>query len=232
MKAIILAAGEGTRLRPLTDTIPKPLLPIGEIPLSIRTLQALPENISEVFIVIQEKHKDIFIETFAAYPLQIPYTFLFQDEAAKGTFFAISTALPYLMFDEYVLVLNGDDLYTKDTLTRLLASHFPVYLLQYKKLSARYRTCDLDEHCKKILNFRKQSELEIETLEVPCFTGASVLPVELFTKDPVYQGDEASAPASLFEYYTNISYELCTDWLQINTIEELQEAQSAFKSLY
>lgn len=228
MKAIILAAGEGTRLKPLTDITPKPLLPIDGIPLSVRTLQALPENISEVFIVIQEKHKDIFIETFAAYPLEIPYTFLFQDEVLKGTFFAISTALPYLMFDQYVLVLNGDDVYTKDTLVRLLANDFPAYLLQYKKLSARYRTCDIDQQCKKILNFRKQSELEIEKLEVPCFTGASVLPVELFTKEPVYQGGEASAPASLFEYYSDISYELCTDWLQINTMEELEKARNAF----
>lgn len=225
MKAIILAAGEGTRLRPFTDVTPKPLLLVNEIPILIHTIQSLPGNVSEVFVVIQEKHKNIFIDTFASYPIKTPYTFLFQDEVLKGTFFAVSTALPYLMFDEYILVLNGDDLYTKDTLTRLLANNFPVYLLQYKKLSARYRTCDLDMYNKKILNFRKQTEGEVDQVAVPCFTGASVLPVDLFTKEPVYQGGEASAPASLFAHYASVFYELCDDWVQINTCEDLENAQ-------
>jgi NDP-sugar pyrophosphorylase family protein len=38
MKAIILAAGAGTRLRPLTDTCPKPMLPIAGRPLLSYTL--------------------------------------------------------------------------------------------------------------------------------------------------------------------------------------------------
>jgi NDP-sugar pyrophosphorylase family protein len=41
MKAIILAAGAGTRLRPLTDTCPKPMLPIAGRPLLARTLDWL-----------------------------------------------------------------------------------------------------------------------------------------------------------------------------------------------
>ncbi len=41
MKAVILAAGVGSRLRPLTDTCPKPMLPIAGRPLLARTLDWL-----------------------------------------------------------------------------------------------------------------------------------------------------------------------------------------------
>ena len=44
MKAVILAAGAGTRLRPLTDTCPKPMLPIAGRPLLARTLDWLRAN--------------------------------------------------------------------------------------------------------------------------------------------------------------------------------------------
>src|SRR5262245_6344396 len=44
MKAVILAAGVGSRLRPLTDTCPKPMLPISDRPLLAPTLDWLRAN--------------------------------------------------------------------------------------------------------------------------------------------------------------------------------------------
>ncbi len=41
MRALILAAGEGRRMRPYTQILPKPLIPVGGIPLAVRQIQAL-----------------------------------------------------------------------------------------------------------------------------------------------------------------------------------------------
>ena len=57
MKALILAAGYGSRLYPLTKNTPKPLLPIGESPLINYILDKLEgiEQIEEVYVVTNNK---------------------------------------------------------------------------------------------------------------------------------------------------------------------------------
>src|SRR5438309_11800701 len=53
MKAVVLAAGEGTRMRPLTANLPKPLLPVAGKPFLRHTLDALrAADISRVSVLI------------------------------------------------------------------------------------------------------------------------------------------------------------------------------------
>ena len=59
MKAVIFAAGEGRRLHPLTLTQPKPLVKVFEKPLIQHTWDVLPNEISEVLIVVGYKQEMI-----------------------------------------------------------------------------------------------------------------------------------------------------------------------------
>ena len=108
MKAMILAAGRGERLRPLTDTTPKPLLKAGSMRLIEYHLRNLAENdITDVVINIAWLGQKIR-ETLGngdRYHLSITYSD--EDNQALETAGGIINALP-LLGDEPFLVVNGD----------------------------------------------------------------------------------------------------------------------------
>lgn len=84
MKAMILAAGEGTRLRPLTLTVPKPMIPIVGVPLLARTLSWLAgEGVTEAAINLFHRPQSI-PETFGRewHGIRLHYFF---EETLRGT---------------------------------------------------------------------------------------------------------------------------------------------------
>lgn len=109
MKAMILAAGRGERMRPLTDDTPKPLLPVGGKPLLVWHLERLAKaGLREV--VINHAHLGAQIEAAlgdgARWGLSIRYSP--EAEGALETAGGIANALPLLGNEEPFLVLNGD----------------------------------------------------------------------------------------------------------------------------
>ncbi len=106
MKVMILAAGEGTRLRPLTLKVPKALLPVGGVPLIERTLLWLKSHgISEVAINLHhlgERIKD-FLGDGSRFGVKIAYS---PEETLLGTAGGVKRMEHF--FDDTFVVVYGD----------------------------------------------------------------------------------------------------------------------------
>ena len=105
---LVLAAGRGERMRPLTDTIPKPLLQVQGKSLLAWHLEALA-NAGLTQVVINHAWLGEQIEASLGsgkqFGLQIFYS---REESALETAGGICKALPLLRANDYFLVINGD----------------------------------------------------------------------------------------------------------------------------
>lgn len=106
MQAVIMAAGEGKRMRPLTLERPKPLISVGGKTILEHVLDALPPEIDEVIIVIGYKGDMIkahFGDSYKGRPIRYVHQWM-----AAGTAHALSIARPFLTGK--FLLLNADDI--------------------------------------------------------------------------------------------------------------------------
>lgn len=107
MHAMILAAGRGERMRPLTDSMPKPLIPVAGKPLIVWHLEKLAEaGILDVVInhAWLGQQLEAYLGTGTTWGLNIQYS---PETTALETAGGIATALPKLGQDPF-LVINGD----------------------------------------------------------------------------------------------------------------------------
>jgi UDP-N-acetylglucosamine diphosphorylase/glucosamine-1-phosphate N-acetyltransferase len=121
VKAVILAAGEGTRLRPLTLTRPKHLIPVGEKCVIEYLLDAVKEaGINEILIVVHYRADQLeqFLGDGSKNDLKIKYL---QQNEMKGTADAIKTVEPHA--NEDFLLIYGDLLTTSEVIRTVLMTH-------------------------------------------------------------------------------------------------------------
>ncbi|MEM3815714.1 MAG: sugar phosphate nucleotidyltransferase, partial [Candidatus Bathyarchaeia archaeon] len=131
MKAVVLAAGEGQRLRPLTLTRPKHMIPVGGKPILEHLLSALKiPSIEEVLIVVNYKAEIIkaYFGDGSKYGVKIRYVV---QEKVAGTADAVHTVEEYVG-DEDFLTVNGDLLVSDDVIKSVINIHrrdFPIATL-------------------------------------------------------------------------------------------------------
>jgi UDP-N-acetylglucosamine diphosphorylase/glucosamine-1-phosphate N-acetyltransferase len=118
MDVVILAAGTGTRMRPLTDRRAKPMLPVADRPLVAHTADAAAAaGASELVFVVGYEQEDVR-EYFGDAYRGVPVSYAVQEEQL-GTAHAVRAAREHL--DGPFAVLNGDDLYDPAAIERLFA---------------------------------------------------------------------------------------------------------------
>lgn len=109
MKGLILAAGLGTRLRPLTSLRPKPALRVANRPLIYYALDNLVNaGVTDIGIVVSPATHHSLEQLVSAYP-GITATYIVQDPPL-GLAHAVQTAQPFLGNDDFVMFL-GDNLF-------------------------------------------------------------------------------------------------------------------------
>jgi glucose-1-phosphate thymidylyltransferase len=148
MKAVVLAAGKGTRLRPLTDDKPKVLVEVADRPLLDHVFDQLVDlGVSELVVVVGYRKEQI-IERYEDAYRDVPITYAHQREQL-GLAHALLQVEPYI--DENFLLMLGDNVFRGnlgDILTRQRQEGVDAaFLVEEVPLSeaSRYGVCRTNE---------------------------------------------------------------------------------------
>ena len=174
MKAIILAAGTASRLRPLTDSTPKCLLKIGGRSLLQRSIDALTANgISEIVIVTGYLHEQIESFVGQQYPC-LRVTYIYNKEySTTNNIYSLWLARPEADGED-VLLLDSDLLYDPAILSRVMASSHSNVLTLTKH--------PLGEEEMKVVTDDQGSILEISKTCNPALAAGESLGIERMSK--------------------------------------------------
>jgi glucose-1-phosphate thymidylyltransferase len=135
-QAVILAAGEGQRLRPFTVTRPKVMLSIGGKPILEYVIEALAQNgIRKIVIIVGYRKEQIFDHFGNGDQLGVEIVYLTQDRQL-GTAHALGYARKVV--EEEFMVLAGDNLIDAETIAGFVTASPPAMLLKQVPDARRY----------------------------------------------------------------------------------------------
>lgn len=220
MQAVLLAAGEGTRLRPITEKIPKPMVEVNGKNLLERNMDLLPEEVDEVILVVgylKEMIKEYFEESYGNKKI----TYVEQKELL-GTGQALHLCKDFLK--EKFLVMMGDDIYSKKDLEKCLKNDWAILTQEMNGgISGGAIKLDEDGNLRSIQEgFHKEGKFLVNT-------GLYVLQKEFFNYDlvPIKDGKEFGLPQTLVKVAQDypVKVKKASFWLQVGDLEQLERAR-------
>lgn len=230
MQAVILAAGKGVRMLPLTHERPKPLVEVAGKTLLEHKFDILPPGIEEVILIIGYQG-NLIKEQFGSSYKDIPIRYIVQEEL-NGTMGALALAKPYL--EDRFVVMMGDDIYSREDLEQCLASDSWAVLVE--------KTEHMAAGGKLVTN----DEGEVVAIEEgdhrgePGFmnTNMFVLDSRIFEYPmvPKASGSEEyglpqTALAASKQFNIPLQAVMATNWIQITAVEDIAKAEARLKEI-
>ena len=128
MKCIVLAAGRGERMMPLTANTPKPLLRVNDKPIIDYVLESLPEEIDEIVVVIKYLGDQIKKHIGKKYGnKKVKYI----EGSDKGNAYSFLNTKNYLK-DERFLLIYGDETPSKEDVANCLKEDLSILLFKHR----------------------------------------------------------------------------------------------------
>jgi NDP-sugar pyrophosphorylase family protein len=229
MKAMILAAGFGTRLRPLTNATPKPLLPVAGTPLIVWNLLLLKRHGFED-VVINLHHLGPMIEqalgSGARFGLRIRYS---HEAVILGTGGGIKQVEGFFNGEPF-LVLNGDTLFELD-LEALVAFHrkrdaAATLVVRKDQDAARWGLVEIGRD-RRVITITGRGVPTDEPVQPRMFAGIHILHPRLLRAVP--EGSESS----IIDAYVRglqqgervLGYDLTGYWSDVGTPERYAQVE-------
>jgi len=243
MKAIVLAAGYATRLRPLTETVPKPLLPVGGRPMVdwiVDNINAVPE-IDGVHIVTNSRFAPAFEAWAAGTDVRVHDDGTFTNEDRLGAIGDLQLAIERGGIDDDLLVVAGDNLfdyrlseYVAWWQAHGVASAVAVYDCGDLELATHYGVVDLGAD-DRVLYFVEKPDDPSSTL---CATATYIYPREHLPLVGRYLA-EGHAPdqagslvAWLYHREPVYAYRFPGEWFDVGNHAQLLEADNRTRRLH
>lgn len=226
--ALIMAGGRGERLKPLTDTIPKPLLKVGEKPIIEHNIDRLNTyGIDDIWISVRYLGQQLvdYFQDGSEKALRINYVW---EENALGTAGALAVVEGFI--HDHVLMMNSDLLTNID---------FEDLYLFYEEQQADFAVACIPYQVNvPYAVMETQDKMVIGFKEKPTFTHYSNAGIYLMKKGVIdlIPKNQAFNATDLMEQLIEqgkkvVAYPLVGYWLDIGKHEDFQKAQQDIKQI-
>ncbi|MFC1852354.1 sugar phosphate nucleotidyltransferase [candidate division CSSED10-310 bacterium] len=180
LQAMILAAGFGSRLQPLTRYVPKPAFPVCNVPLIHFTLAELQKNGLRKVIINLHHLPQLVSQTVASFPGKMETIFSYEHEIL-GTGGAVKNVQSHLS-SETLLLMNGDILFSgpwRDILPEHRANKaLATLILRHDPLAAHFGRVVINAE-KQIITIPPSQKAPSSAADSGMFTGVHLIEPEL-----------------------------------------------------